>query len=100
MITIKELEADEKAFGERKWNTLKWRAKDKIEALKDVLGLILFSYKKCYECLDRAKNRDKVKQEHLDNLSGRLDELILLYSDIKGCNYNEAKEELKKRING
>ncbi len=69
-----------------------------LQALKDVLGLILLSYKKCYKCYYRAMRENN--KEHITNFAGRMDELTLLYSDIKGCNFNEAKEELKKRTNG
>lgn len=68
-------------------------------ALEDVLGLIVVAYKQCNECYKLVENNNqKNRQEHLENFAGRLDELTLLYSDIKGINYNEAKEELKKEL--
>lgn len=68
------------------------------EERQNLLGIIEVAYNKCSEGLENIK-RERPREDNTPrDWEQRLDELILIYSDVKHISYNEAKEELKSKM--
>ncbi len=78
----------------RKWDSATLKRYEKTESAKmniyfedDIKKSLLFAYKKCNEMLGGKNNHDALQ---------RIDEILLIYSDIFNVSVNKSIEEMEE----
>jgi len=70
----------------------------KQKTLKEFAEILVNSYKKCSEELINIKKQKPRENNTPRDWEQRLDEILLIYSNVFGLSYNESKNKIKKEM--
>lgn len=96
---LKEIMESERYKEFQDWLTAKWFSEKSIDLTLAKVGKeIIEAYKKCYNGWLDIKNQKPRENNTPRDWEQRMDELVLLYCQLRELNYGDAKKELKQKL--